>query len=150
MKYRRMITKDQIDARRRLTEAMRGRDDNPLRGTTTNKDLSAFCAIGMVYNQLTKESEVWSWVKASWSFMNETVYIMGQSDKQHLTNDETTRSRDHDLEKVFGMGLSEVESMMYLNDASLFSWKQMANYIDAETDRLEDAETDRLQEETNE
>ena len=138
MKYRRIITKEQIDARRRLAEAMRGRDDNPLRGTTTNKDCSAFCAVGMVYNQLTKESEVWDWVRAPWSFMNDPVYILSQPDQQHLTPDENARGRDHDLEKVFGMGLSEIESMMYLNDASLFSWKQMANYIDTETDRLQD------------
>ena len=156
-------TQAQVDARRKLTAAMRERTDEPLWYAVRNKDGSRFCAIGFVQDNLRKHDENWDWVDAGIIHKGEPMLILDnkkyreeyyewENDRASIPNGKLGQAgpviipvlRDRCIEKVFAMDREEQTNIIYLSDTQKYSWVELADHIDGDTNELQ------LQEESNE
>ena len=134
-------TQPQIDARRKLAAAMRERTDEPLRCVVTNKDTSRFCAMGFVQNQLRQYNSDWYWVNTGIIFQNEPMHTLDNKKIREEYNHDVPvpipNTRDQHIERFFAMDVEEQNAIFSVNDSSRYSWGELADYIDEDTDKLQ-------------
>ena len=149
-------TQSQIDARRKLIAAMRERTDKPLKGATTNADLSRFCAVGLIQDQLQQRDPNWYWRASSPTGPtrpNGIVYLYNKKVEDHEWVGDAYEYRDS-YEERFGTYVSistlrilcvenhfaidndEWQKLMVLNDDRGYSWPLLAAFLDANTSKL--------------